>query len=119
MVKQVSVSLVNLVRPLILLCDKRKPGGQANGGCSSWFKNGHIHGPVIAVWPGSRLHRFEALKEPRYEDMIIEYLGSNRFEYLGNGYTATELALEGNVVWYFDTLERELKVGMGAFVVLA
>ncbi|KAL3442780.1 FAD/NAD(P)-binding domain-containing protein [Aspergillus insuetus] len=46
--------------------------------CSSWFKNGKKHGPVTAIWPGSRLHWFEALKEPRFEDFEIQYAG-NRF----------------------------------------
>jgi hypothetical protein len=117
-VKQVSVSLVNLFPSLTISSVKRRIGGQANQRCSSWFKNGNIHGPVIAIWPGSRLHWFEALKEPRYEDMIIEYLGNNRFEYLGNGYTATELDPEGNAVWYFDALGKELKMGTGVFDVL-
>lgn len=40
--------------------------------CSSWFKNGTVDGPNVAVHPGSRLHFFEMLDEPRYEDMDIE-----------------------------------------------
>jgi hypothetical protein len=51
---------------------------------SIWFKNGKKHSPVTAFWPGSRLHYFESLKELRYEDFDIEYLG-NRFAYMGNG----------------------------------
>lgn len=82
--------------------------------CSSWFKNGKTHGPVTAIWPGSRLHYFESLKEPRYEDFDIEYLG-NRFAYMGNGYTDAELEAEGNPVWYFDILRKELEAGRAAF----
>jgi hypothetical protein len=82
--------------------------------CSSWFKNGKKHGPVTAIWPGSRLHYFESLKEPRYEDFDIEYLG-NRFAYMGNGYTSAELEAEGNPVWYFDVLRKELEAGKDAF----
>ena len=84
--------------------------------CNSWFKNGKKHGPVTAIWPGSRLHYFEVMKEPRYEDFDIVYEG-NRFSYWGNGYTETELQDDGkeNVVWYFDMLERELAKGAGAF----
>lgn len=85
--------------------------------CSSWFKNGKRHGPVTAIWPGSRLHWFEALKEPRWEDFDITYEG-NRFAYLGNGYTAAELDPEGNAVWYFDVLRKELGLGREAFGVL-
>ena len=82
--------------------------------CSSWFKNGKKHGPVTAIWPGSRLHYFESLKEPRYEDFDIEYLG-NRFAYMGNGYTYAELEAEANPVWYFDVLRKELEAGTNAF----
>lgn len=82
--------------------------------CSSWFKNGKEHGPVTAIWPGSRLHYFESLKEPRYEDFDIEYHG-NRFAYMGNGYTDTELDPKGNSVWYFDVLKKELEEGTKAF----
>ncbi|OQV02175.1 hypothetical protein CLAIMM_07414 isoform 2 [Cladophialophora immunda] len=84
--------------------------------CRSWFKNGKTHGPVTAIWPGSRLHYFETLKEPRFEDFEIQYLGDgNRFTYLGNGYTNTELDEDGNPVWYFDILEKELNSKIGAF----
>ncbi len=82
--------------------------------CSSWFKNGKKHGPVTAIWPGSRLHYFEVMKEPRFEDFDIQYLG-NRFAYFGNGFTSTELNPDANPVWYFDILERELKDGNKAF----
>ncbi len=74
---------------------------------------------MTAIWPGSRLHYFEALKEPRYEDFDIEYLGDgNRFRYLGNGYTSTELDEAGNPVWYFDVLRKELELGPDAFAVI-
>ena len=69
---------------------------------------------MTAVWPGSRLHYFEVLKEPRYEDFDVEYHG-NRFSYLGNGYTSTELDPSGNAVWYLDVLKRELEMGPSAF----
>ncbi|KAL2788219.1 hypothetical protein BJX66DRAFT_352888 [Aspergillus keveii] len=82
--------------------------------CSSWFKNGKKHGPVTAIWPGSRLHWFEALKEPRFEDFEIEYAG-NRFSYLGSGYTFMELDQSANPVWYFDILAKELEQGVKAF----
>ncbi|BEJ11649.1 hypothetical protein CspHIS471_0201090 [Cutaneotrichosporon sp. HIS471] len=69
--------------------------------CSSWFKNGTIDGPVVAVHPGSRLHFFEMIAEPRYEDMDIEY-SNNRFAYLGNGNTRREV--EGrDLAWYLES----------------
>lgn len=70
--------------------------------CSSWFKNGKKHGPVVAIWPGSRLHYFEVLKKVRYEDYDITYRSENRFQFMGNGYTETETDPDGNPVWYFD-----------------
>ncbi|CAK9782911.1 FAD/NAD(P)-binding domain-containing protein [Cutaneotrichosporon oleaginosum] len=69
--------------------------------CSSWFKNGTVDGPVVAVHPGSRLHYFEMIAEPRYEDMDIEY-SNNRFAYLGNGRTRREV--EGrDLAWYLES----------------
>lgn len=70
--------------------------------CRSWFKNGKQHGPVTAIWPGSRLHYFEALKTPRYEDFEIAYRTKNRYQFMGNGYTEEEMKPDGNPVWYFD-----------------
>ena len=82
--------------------------------CSSWFKNNKRHGPVTAIWPGSRMHWFEMLKEPRYEDFDIVYTG-NRYSFLGNGYSQTELDPLGNAVWYFDVLRHELDMGKKAY----
>ena len=70
--------------------------------CRSWFKNGKTHGPVTAIYPGSRLHFFELLKIPRYEDYDITYRTNNRFQFMGNGYTETEMSIDGDPVWYFD-----------------
>jgi hypothetical protein len=69
--------------------------------CSSWFKNGLVDGPVVAIWPGSRLTWFEALREPRFEDFNYTYETSNRFQYFGNGFTQREI--EGqDLTWYLD-----------------
>ena len=70
-----------------------------SGACPSWFKNGNLHGPVLAVHPGSRLHWFETMAEPRYEDYNIEYLHGNRFAFWGNGFSEIE-AQGGDFVWY-------------------
>jgi hypothetical protein len=65
------------------------------------------------------LHYFEVLKEPRYEDFDIQYLGDgNRFAFFGNGYTETELDEHGNPVWYFDVLRDELALGTEAFAMV-
>lgn len=34
--------------------------------CRSWFKAGTVNGPIL-MWPGSRLHFFEAISDPRFE----------------------------------------------------
>jgi hypothetical protein len=57
--------------------------------CRSWYKN-RPDGPVTALWPGSTLHYIEALMELRMEDWNVKYSG-NRFAWLGNGYSQTEL----------------------------
>jgi hypothetical protein len=74
--------------------------------CSSWFKQGIPGGPNTAIRashahnrvspqkfhgtdPGSRLHFFSALENPRFEDYDWRYDG-NRFAYLGNGFALRE-----------------------------
>lgn len=58
--------------------------------CRSWFKQGRTDGQA-AVYPGSRLHFFELLKAPRYEDFEIKYWNeTNRFSFLGNGFATRE-----------------------------
>ncbi|PWY84381.1 cyclohexanone monooxygenase [Aspergillus eucalypticola CBS 122712] len=58
--------------------------------CRSWFKNGKIDGPVIAVHPGSRVHWFHLMDDIRYEDWEYTYFSNNRFQYLGNGFSIRE-----------------------------
>lgn len=58
--------------------------------CRSWFKNGKIDGPIIAVHPGSRIHWFHMLTDIRYEDWDYTYTSKNRFQYLGNGFSVRE-----------------------------
>ena len=58
--------------------------------CRSWFKNGRIDGPIVALHPGSRIHWFHMLAEPRYEDWQWESFNKNRFAYLGNGFSTLE-----------------------------
>jgi hypothetical protein len=55
--------------------------------CRSWYKDNET-GRVNAVWPGSSLHYIEAIRQPRYEDFEIEYLGparKNPWAFLGMG----------------------------------
>ncbi|KAI1771744.1 hypothetical protein F4818DRAFT_202668 [Hypoxylon cercidicola] len=70
--------------------------------CSSWFKLGP-KGETVMMWPGSRLHCFNALWNPRWEDYDWEYLMSNRFSYWGNGFTTTDAEEEGtDKAWYIE-----------------
>lgn len=69
--------------------------------CRSWFKNGTVDGPIVALHPGSRLHYFHMLDEPRYEDYAWKNRVPNRFSYLGNGFSTKEN--EGkDTAFYFD-----------------
>ncbi len=72
--------------------------------CASWYKNGNQNGPVTAQYPGSRLHWYELLREPRYEDFRITYLSNNKFQYLGNGFTRDDLD-QTNLTWFMDAPE--------------
>lgn len=59
-------------------------------GCSSWFKQGRIDGP-LPMFPGSRLIYMDLLKNPRYEDYEIKYCNPyNMFDFLGNGFATRE-----------------------------
>lgn len=59
--------------------------------CRSWYKANQADAPVTALWPGSTLHYIEALSEGvRWDDFNVKYNG-NRWAWLGNGYSQTEL----------------------------
>ena len=75
--------------------------------CRSWFKNGKTDGPVVALHPGSRIHWFHMLEEPRYEDFEYTY-SNNRFQYLGNGFSTKE-APGLDTTYYFDDPEKGYK----------
>ncbi|KAH8590837.1 hypothetical protein B0O99DRAFT_654712 [Bisporella sp. PMI_857] len=70
--------------------------------CRSWFKNGKVDGPVTALHPGSRLHWFHMLENPRWEDFEWRREVKNRFQYLGNGFSTKEAPGE-NSTWYWDS----------------
>lgn len=78
----------------------------------SWFKlGGRAEGPVVALHPGSRVHFFHMLETFRAEDFEYVYdraggdgvqAGSNRFAYLGNGFSTRELEEGVDSTWYLD-----------------
>lgn len=67
--------------------------------CRSWYKSGSIDGKITALWPGSTLHYLEALKDLRMEDWDVSYAG-NRFAWLGNGFSQTELDSTADWAYY-------------------
>ncbi|ROT36327.1 FAD/NAD(P)-binding domain-containing protein [Sodiomyces alkalinus F11] len=71
--------------------------------CRSWYKPGP-DGPVVALWPGSTLHYIEAMSHVRFDDFDITYAG-NRFAFLGNGYSQTEL--DPTADWAYYIRERD------------
>ncbi|KAL4874222.1 hypothetical protein BJY04DRAFT_31120 [Aspergillus karnatakaensis] len=73
--------------------------------CRSWFKQGTVDGEIM-MWPGSRIHFFETMKNPRWEDYNLTYTTSNRFGFLGNGFTVREQ--DGrDLTWYLGLIGGE------------
>ncbi|KAF2239816.1 FAD/NAD(P)-binding domain-containing protein [Viridothelium virens] len=58
--------------------------------CRSWYKGGRAEGKVIGIWPGSSLHYYETISEPRYEDYEYVHHSRNMWNFLGNGSTQLE-----------------------------
>ncbi|KAF2498481.1 FAD/NAD(P)-binding domain-containing protein [Lophium mytilinum] len=68
--------------------------------CRSWFKGGKADGPIM-MWPGSRLHFFDALENPRWEDYDWSYRTTNRFGFWGNGFSTMDTGDdERDSTWY-------------------
>jgi hypothetical protein len=61
--------------------------------CSSTYKNGTVDGSLNSLHPGSRLHYFELLSTPRYEDFEWKSLCDSEdltFAWLATGFTNRE-----------------------------
>ncbi|GLA81501.1 hypothetical protein AtubIFM56815_005155 [Aspergillus tubingensis] len=54
----------------------------------------------LSMWPGSSLHFADALRELRAEDYDWEYVGGDRFAWLGNGLSATGADETSDLAWY-------------------
>lgn len=70
--------------------------------CKSWFKRNTIDGRVTAAFAGSALVFKQLISEIRGEDFEIDYRGSNRWAFLGNGFTSIELNHENDLAWYIE-----------------
>ncbi|OGM47287.1 hypothetical protein ABOM_003799 [Aspergillus bombycis] len=68
------------------------------GPCASWFKNGKMDGQ-LTIFPGSRMVLADLLSSPRFEDYAIEYWNTNKFAFLGNGFSTKEYD-GSDVAWY-------------------
>lgn len=68
------------------------------GPCSSWFKKGDPNGR-LTMYPGSRVHFFELLENPRYENYEIKYMSKNQWEFLGNGFHVREFDGRDTTYW--------------------
>ncbi|KEF54035.1 uncharacterized protein A1O9_09830 [Exophiala aquamarina CBS 119918] len=68
--------------------------------CSSWFKRNTLNGRVTAGFGGSALLFRKLIQEIRPEDFDIEYRNSNRWSFLGNGFTEYELDPKNDLAWY-------------------
>lgn len=79
-----------------------------SAGCRSWFKNGKSAGRVTGLWPGSALHFREAIEDLRWEDYDWTSHGTNRFSYLGNGFTKLDLSGKDRS-YYLDDREAEFR----------
>lgn len=51
------------------------------------------------MWPGSRIHFFDVMKDVRWEDYEIQWCEGNRFAYLANGFAARE-SDGSDLSWY-------------------
>lgn len=68
--------------------------------CASSFKNGDSGRTVVSLHPGSRLHYFNLLERPRFEDFEWVPLTSDPlslFAWLADGFTAAETAGSGDL----------------------
>lgn len=82
------------------------------GNCPCWYKD-RKSGKIIALWPGSMLHYMEALASPRWEDFDITYRTKNRFAYLGNGFSQTELTPDIDPVFYIRERDDGVPISKG------
>lgn len=69
-----------------------------SGPCSSWFKKGDPSGS-LTMYPGSRVHFFDLMSSPRYEDYDFSYVSSNQWAFLGNGFSAREFDGRDTTYW--------------------
>ncbi|KJZ71220.1 hypothetical protein HIM_09363 [Hirsutella minnesotensis 3608] len=76
--------------------------------CTSTFKNGHARGRINLLHGGTRLHYFDMLLDPRWEDFRWETLpGGGLYRYFGNGRSLREEE-GGDRTWYLNDTKARL-----------
>ncbi|KAI0341446.1 putative flavin-binding monooxygenase [Trametopsis cervina] len=78
------------------------------GKCRTWYKGGQEDARVTALWPGSSLHQFQVLQQPRFEDYEYGYThdtgNTNGLYWLGNGFTKAEMdGIPGTRAWLVES----------------
>ncbi|KAF7554068.1 hypothetical protein G7Z17_g3173 [Cylindrodendrum hubeiense] len=64
-----------------------------------------LTGRVTAVWPGSSIHFMEMVETPRWEDFEIQYVHSNPFRFMGNGFSQRETN-GADLTYYLDQMRE-------------
>lgn len=72
------------------------------GSCRSWYKNNTVNGRVTATFGGSAVLFKKLIEDLRPEDFDIRHRSSNRFRFLGNGFTEYELEEGNDLAWYVE-----------------
>ena len=71
-----------------------------------WYKSQGSKKRIL-LWPGSTLHYLETLRELRADDWDIRYKG-NRFAWLGNGFSQTEMDPVSDLAYYIRDSDDSL-----------
>jgi len=112
------------VRDFLQYCDNYFRGTVYAEECRSWYKKngqGQSGDIVTGLWPGSTLHCIEALRSPRWEDYVYDYLpeenGSpvNSMAWLGNGWGVKQLVQKPEVEalsFYIAPMFQERDIGV-------
>ena len=70
-----------------------------SGGCKSWYMRNRVDGRVTALFGGSAQLFNRLLSDIRSEDFEIEYITSNPFRFMGNGFTEFEMGYASAMAW--------------------
>jgi hypothetical protein len=67
------------------------------------YKSGSsLDDKIWGPWPGSSLHFLELMSNPRWEDWNFDYIGGNRFRFLGHGKASSQMIPGGDLAYYLS-----------------